>query len=61
MTVVIDHPGVVAEIQALMVRFGLTAETVVERVIQEAVAWMPMETLACPHVESGESEGRSCL
>jgi hypothetical protein len=46
MTVVIENPEAIAEIEELMGRFGLSAEAVVERVIVNAGSWMPMETLA---------------
>jgi hypothetical protein len=46
MTVILEDPEVIAEIEELMVGFRLPADAVVERVILEAGAWMPMETLA---------------
>ena len=45
MTVELDSPEVIAEIEALMARLGLSASEVVGRVILEAGAWMPMEAL----------------
>jgi hypothetical protein len=46
MTVEITNDEAVAEIEILMERFGLSAETVVERLIIDAGCWMPMETMA---------------
>ena len=40
MTVVLENPEAIAEIEELMARFGLSAEVVVERVILEAGVWM---------------------
>jgi len=48
MTIILEKPEVIAEVDALMVRFGLSAEAAVERVILEAGTWMPMEALAYP-------------
>jgi hypothetical protein len=46
MKIEINNAEAVAEIKELMARFGISAETVVERIIIEAGCWMPMETLA---------------
>jgi hypothetical protein len=46
MKVEINNAEAVAEVEALMARFGLSAETVIERIIIDAGCWMPMETLA---------------
>ena len=56
MTVELDSPEAVAEIEALMARFGLSAKDVVERVILDAGVWVPMETLAYPRCGTGESQ-----
>jgi hypothetical protein len=56
MTVVIENPEAIAEIEELMARFGLSAEVVVERLIIKAGTWMPMETLAYPPRRLGEPE-----
>ena len=48
MTLTINDPEAIAEIEELMARFGLSADVVVERVILEAGAWMPMEMLTYP-------------
>ena len=40
MTVTLDNPDAIAEIEELMARFGLSAEVVVERVILEAGVWI---------------------
>jgi len=46
MTIVLENQEVIDEIEALMTRFQLPANAVVERVIMEAGVWIPMETLA---------------
>jgi hypothetical protein len=46
MTVDIQDVEAIGEIEGLMARFGLPAETVIERVIINVGCWMPMETLA---------------
>jgi len=56
MTVELDNPEAVAEIEALMARFGLSAKDVVERVIVEAAVWMPTETLSYPRSLAGKSK-----
>jgi len=48
MTVVLEDPEAIAEVEELMARFGLSAKDVVEKVIIDAGIWMPMETLAYP-------------
>ena len=48
MTVTIENPEAIAEIEELMARFGLPAGVVVERLVLEAGSWMPMELLAHP-------------
>ena len=45
MTIVLDDPEAIEEIETLMKRFGLSSKDVVERVIIDAGMWMPMETL----------------
>ena len=45
-SVTLENPEVIAEIEWLMARFDLSAEAVLESVIVEAGAWMPMEILA---------------
>jgi hypothetical protein len=64
MTIVLENPEVIEQIEALMTRFQLPADVVVERVILEAGVWMPMETLAYPpsgpaKANDGDSELRS--
>jgi aromatic ring-opening dioxygenase catalytic subunit (LigB family) len=54
MTIVLDSPAVITEIEELMARFNLSANDVVERVILEAGTWMPMELLAYPPSRFGE-------
>lgn len=46
MTVTLQNPEAIAEIEQLMARFDLSAEGVLEAVILEAGAWMPMEILS---------------
>ena len=48
MTLAIENPKAIAEIEELMSRFGLSADIVVERLVLEAGSWMPMELLAHP-------------
>ena len=52
MTVTLKDPRVVSEIEQLMQRFQLPAETVLERLILEAGAWIPMELLAHPPMKT---------
>jgi hypothetical protein len=47
-TLTIENPKAVTEIEKLMSRFGLSAGVVVERLVLEAGCWMPMELLAHP-------------
>jgi len=56
MTIELDSPEAVAEIEALMARFGLSAKDVVERVIVGAGVWMPMEALGDSRSLVGESK-----
>jgi len=48
MTVEIDNPEAIAEIEEYMSRFNLSAKEVVERILIDVGIWMPMETLAYP-------------
>jgi len=56
MTVELDSPEVIAEIEALMARLGLSASEVVGRVILEAGAWMPMEALGAASSEGSKAQ-----
>ena len=58
MTVVLEDPEAIAEVEELMARFGLSAKDVVEKVIIDAGIWMPMETLAYPRRGTGESRAK---
>jgi hypothetical protein len=57
MTITLDDPEAIEEIEALMSRLGLSAKDVVERVIIDAGVWMPMETLAYRRPLSNDKRG----
>lgn len=52
MTLTIENPEAIAELEHLVTRFGLPADVLVERLIQEAGSWMPTELLAYPKADS---------
>jgi hypothetical protein len=56
MTVELQNSEVIAEVEALMERFSLTADQVVERVMLEMGTWVPTEVLGDPPRENNKSE-----
>jgi hypothetical protein len=56
MTVELQNPEAIAGIKALMERFGLTADQVVERVMLEMGTWVPLEVLGDPRHNDNKSE-----
>ena len=48
MTVTLENPEAIAEIEQLMARFDLSAQAVLEAVMIEVGMWMPMENFARP-------------